>query len=278
MDHQPAGAPPWGYTTPSPPPGDPLIGGDLGGWWSRAMRIVASGWKPLLTIQLVGLVPQALLLVPVVMLGSGDLDGPAPETIDGTTVALIAGYALFGVVVLLCVQAVVTAGAIHVATAVAVGRPARVGAAVRFALRRALPLLGWQFLAGLVAVVALCACVVPVFYVLTVVSILPAVVAFERGGALPRCFRLFHHRLDVSASRLVIAGLVSFGFLMSAQMMATIGDLFGSTGALGGMLGSIVVTALGGVLTVPLILTAYADIRAHAEPLSARDLAGELGL
>jgi hypothetical protein len=289
MDRQPAGVPPHGYTAPPSPPGDPLIGGDLGGWWSRSMRIVGDGWRPLFLIQLIGLLPQVVLVAPVALLAAFDTEGldlQAGGTIDGATVAAIGGYALLTVAVVVAVQALTTVGAVHVAVSVALRRPVRLGAAVGYALRRALPLLGWQTLAVLLAVVSLCACIVPVFYVLTVVSVLPAVVAFERGGALTRCFRLFHHRLDVAASRLVIAAVVSFGFTAAGQSLSTFA---GGSGALGGaawelpgiVSGTVaagLVSAIGGVLIVPLLLTAYADMRAHAEPLSTSVLAAELGL
>ncbi|GIJ43879.1 hypothetical protein Val02_07650 [Virgisporangium aliadipatigenens] len=286
MDQWPGG-PPNGYPPPPPPYGDPLIGGDLGGWWARAMRIVSAGWRPLFLVQLIGLVPQALFVTPVLFLAAGSADDldPRAETIDAATLATLGGYTLLVIAVFVGVQAVTTVGAIHVAASVAFGRPARVGAAVGYALRRALPLLGWQFLGGLLALLALCACVVPVLYVLTVLSILPAVVAFERGGALVRCFRLFHHRTDVAASRLIIAGLVGVGFAMAGEALSRFGDGLGLLGSMvevpglaGGAITAGLVSAVGGVLTAPLLLTAYADIRAHAEPLTSSTLAVELGL
>ena len=89
---QPGGAggvPPGGYLPPpqfGAQPVDPLVSPDYSGWWSRATTIVRHGWKPLATIQAIGLLLSLLLQAPAgiyLAFATDDLERAFPE--PGTT-------------------------------------------------------------------------------------------------------------------------------------------------------------------------------------------------
>ena len=187
----------------------------------------------------------------------------------------------------------------HVAVSVAAGLRPRIGAALGLAVRRMFPLLGWQLLAGLILLAGVCACIVPAFYLAAVFTVLPVVVTFERGAsAISRCFRLFHHDLAASISRVATIAGIGIGVGVVAYIVSTIIQMVpgtptfdpGSSNPFGGVgtgyliavvAGTVVadlMTRAGAVLTAPLTLAAYADMRARVEPLTTATLANEAGL
>ncbi|GIF53827.1 hypothetical protein Afe04nite_83660 [Asanoa ferruginea] len=299
---QPGGAggvPPGGYLPPpqfGPQTVDPLVSPDYSGWWGRATTIVRHGWKPLATIQALGLVLSLLLQAPVgiyVAFASDDLQRAFPE--PGTTsgqadltpffvaLGLGVGAALLGVLV----TSMVTLAVVHVGASVAIGAPVRIDDALRLAARRIFPLIGWQLLTIPIYLVGLCLCVLPVFYVAAVFAVLPVVVAAERTGAVGRCFTLFHRNLGVSAGRLAtILGLTLAVGLIGAVFSGIIeaGTSAGSSTAatvVGVVVSTLISAALSGALAIlvaPLTLTAYADMRARTEPFNAMVIAQELGI
>jgi hypothetical protein len=166
------------------------------------------------------------------------------------------------------------------------GGRADVGDALRGALRRLFPMIGWGLLAWLIVLLGFCACFLPALYFLAVFTVLPAVVLFERGDVIARCFRLFHTDLAASVAR--VGTVIAIGF--AAWLVATVIDSIarGAARAVSAGTGSLVVAtvivtvvdiavAAGfGVLLGPLILTTYADLRARREPLRAEVLAHEI--
>jgi hypothetical protein len=291
--------------------GDPLISPDYSGWWRRTLAIVKHGWRWLALLQVIGFVisllisvPQALLLVTMI----DDL-ARASRTIDPDTGRAVAPdlgplFAMFGLILAgaflgLLVSFVVAIACNHVAVSVAAGLRPRLGAALGLAVRRVFPLLGWQVLAGLIVMVGICACILPAIYLSAVFAVLPAVVTFERGSAaIGRCFKLFHQDLGVSISRIATIGGISIGIAVVAYIINQIiqsvpgqpvfdtdsESPFGDVGTgyiVAVVIGAVVTdlfTRAGAVLTSPLTLAAYADLRARVEPLSTATLADEVGL
>jgi hypothetical protein len=171
---------------------------------------------------------------------------------------------------------------------VAVGAPLDVGAALKLALRRVFPLLGWQILAIPIYLVALCLCILPVFYVAAVFTVLPVVVAVERTNAIGRCFSLFHTNFGPAAARAFTIVGMSIGASVVAGILGSVIDAIArnaAEGSTGVVIGSVVSSAfgavLGGALAVllaPLTLAAYADTRARVEPLNSAVIAQQLGI
>ena len=277
--------PPTGYSLPyiAQPGFDPLISPDAGGWWRRSMAIVKAGWTNLAAIQAIGAVATVTVQVPLQLFLAGQrsgllptapTDGAAPATPNFSALLAFLGLTLAIAFAAVVVGAVVTIATIHVGVTIAAGGQPRLGPALLAAARRAFPLLGWQLVAGLIMVAGLCACILPFFYLLAVFTLLPAVVAFERTNPISRCFRLFHGSLGPAVGR--IAAILGIG--LGAGILGSI--LSGAVGAAGGLaptsattsasvaatvvstLVSAVIAGGAAVLTGPLTLAAYADLRA----------------
>jgi hypothetical protein len=178
---------------------------------------------------------------------------------------------------------------VRVVVAIATTGTADLGSSLAGSARRLFPLIGWQFLAGLLALAGLCACVLPVFYVIAATSVLAAVVTFERGDVIARCFRLFHGDLGASVGRIVTVMGLGFAVSMVGALIGAIPaamfplEADTTTGALVAV--AVVPTlitgalqALVGVATTTLTVTAYADMRARIEPLSTQVLVQELAM
>jgi hypothetical protein len=297
-----------GYDVPfyGQPGYDPLISADYGGWWQRSMAIVKAGWKQLATLQAIGLVVQMVVQVPLlvwVATQSNALSVQAREPDSAAAPDLGPILAAFGLSLLVTFAAVVVSAAIAVATmyvgvAIATRGSADVGPALGLALRRAFPLIGWQLIGGLLVLVGLCLCLLPAVYPIAVLTILPAVVAFERTNAVGRCFHLFHRSFGAAAGRIatilgitiagaIIAGLVSEVVAVASGAPTGLGLEPRSTAVSMGTLVvstaisafvSVTITQAVAVLTGPMTLTAYADLRARAELLSTPTLVNEIGV
>ncbi len=291
------GGPAQPYPAPSfPPPSfpadpsDPLISPDLSGWMQRSTAIIKLGWRPLLILQLLGLVISLPLLTAVSVQGAfntRDLERTAEQAVlepaDFGSFAALLGLALGGGLVSYLLYALVLLASIRVVVALAAEGRADVRASLTGAVRRIFPLIGWQLLTGLLAMVAICACVLPVFYVMAATAVLAAVVTFERGGLIARCFRLFNGSLGTAIPRVLVIGAV---WVAASMITSMPGVLFApgadtSTGVLvAGAIAATVIQLVGqvaiGIVTAPMVVTAYADMRARIEPVSTSMLVAEL--
>ena len=303
----PAAPPIAGYDVPAfaQPGYDPLISPDYAGWWQRSIAIVKVGWKQLATLQLIGLVVQMAVQVPLLVFVAVQSNALARQTTDPDSAAppdFGPIFAALGLSLLVTFAAVVVSAAIAVASmyvgvAIATRGEASVGPALGVALRRAFPLIGWQLLGGLLILAGLCLCLLPAVYPIAVLTILPAVVAFERTNAVGRCFALFHRSFGAAAGRVAtilgftIAGAVVGGLISEIVAVATgapsglglgpaANDVAMGTLILATTISafvSVTITQAVAVLTGPMILTAYADLRARAELLSTPTLVNEIG-
>ncbi|WP_214365926.1 hypothetical protein [Pseudonocardia sp. H11422] len=256
-----------------PPPGsyehpasaDPLVPLNLDQWFGKVFGVVRRSWRSLTLIQLAATLPGLLLggLAQWIVLA-----GAAP-TPDPVATAAAAG----GVVAI--VFAIFAQGAsVFVAIREAVGRPVQAGDALRFAAGRALPLLGWGLLSGVLIFVGLLLLILPGIYVATVVvAALVGVVVVERGG-IDRAFTLVNRRLLPTFGRMVI-------FFVAGLVYSTV---VGVVVELGTEPGSLSELLLGGVLALPLSLASvgvavvtYAELRFHENTaVSSGWLAAEL--
>jgi hypothetical protein len=160
-------------------------------------------------------------------------------------------------------------------------------------------LIGWGLVAGFIVTLGVCACVLPAVYLYAVFTLLPVVVAVERSNAIRRCFQLFHHDLGAAAARIATILAVTAGVGLATSIVNSIVNAatglttspFGVPGpaysqdpgtvVIAAVASSLVSAVLAGavaVLTAPMTLTAYADLRARREGASGPMLAGELGI
>jgi hypothetical protein len=274
---------------------DPLISADYGGWWRRGTAIVKQGWKPLAALQGVGLLITLVIQAPIavyVALRSEELKrlftSEGQDVPDFRPLFAVLGFTLLLTLVGVILTAMITVATVHIGASVAVGSPLDVGAALKLALRRVFPLLGWQILAIPIYLVALCLCILPVFYIAAVFTVLPVVVAVERTNAIGRCFSLFHANLGPAAGRVFTIIGMSIGVTVVVGILGSVVDAVarnaseGTTGVIvGSVISSILGAVIGGALAVllaPLTLTAYADMRARVEPLNSAMIAQQLGI
>jgi hypothetical protein len=284
---------PYAYAYPQYPgfdPADPLISNDFNGWWHRSFRLVRAAWRPLAVIQAIVAVPTLILLLPAMVIFQ-ERQQQALRSLEATTgtdempdfseifagfpILLAAGAAagLFYLVGQLASQQVV----VFTAT----GRTGNlVGPALAAAAKRLLPLIGWYLLAIPVLIVAMVLCFFPVIYVSAALAVLPVVVLLERGNGIGRCFQLFHASIGVSVSR--IATLFGLGIasglvlgLLTTIIDATIGGSFEAPNTTATVINTVLQSAyyfVAYIVTAPLLVTAYADMRARREQFSTADL------
>lgn len=288
-----------GYSVPylSQPGFDPLISPDAAGWWRRSVAIVSVGWMHLAAIQAIGAAVQVMVEVPLKlyiasrptpMLFADPSAGTTPDPPNVTALLEPLGLSLTAVFAATVIGTVVAIATMQVGVVIAAGGQPRLGPALLAAARRTFPLLGWQMVAGLVVAAGLCACVLPALYLLAVFTILPAVVAFERTNAISRCLGLFRGNVGPAVGR--TATIIGIG--VAAGIVTTIFTrLIGATGfaptaastsvSIAATVMSTVIGAItarsSAILTGPLTLTAYADLRARIEPLTTQTLLAELG-
>jgi hypothetical protein len=253
-----------------PAPDDPLISPDFNGWWNRAMRLLSANWRPLVVIQLLWAIPLLIISIIANVVPSenvradspGDLTALLLITLPFTAVTFLLGF-------------VATLATLHLLVQYVTGRPVSVGDALRAGLRRSGAMIGWGILGGLLIVVGFVLCILPGIYVVLVFTILPAIVLLERGNAISRSFQLVHAQFGPAAGRILTIAAVGLGFIVVENAFSSIfgNGFFGSGSASTGAgiitaIITVVISVFSGVVTAPLTLTAYADMRARHEPFA----------
>jgi hypothetical protein len=272
-------------------PADPLISNDFNGWWHRGFQLAKAAWRPMALIQAIVGVPALILLAPA-MVTFQERQRVALARLEATTTsdempdfgALFAGFPIL-------LAAAFAAGLFYmfgqlacqqVVVATATGRPGgKVGPAFLTATKRLLPLIGWYLLALPVAIVATVLCFFPVIYVAAALAVLPVVVLLERGKGIGRSFQLFHTNLGVSVSRIATIAGLSLAGGMALTLLTTIVDAtIGGSVSTPNTTATVINTVLQGAYYVvaypilaPLLVAAYADLRARRESFTTADLA-----
>jgi hypothetical protein len=293
-DAWPSQQPTW---TPPPqpphPPTDALISADLSGWFARYRTALRNGWRQLAAVQAVYLaafgILAALAFSPVytaftdLMRAAEAGREPAAEL---NALLAVFAWVFAGAMLLSLVQLVVSLATLHITATAALGTPAGVGAALLIGLRRLPMMIGWGLLSIPMVLVGLLLCYLPGLYLLAVLVTLPAIVLYERGAGIGRCFALFHHDFSAALSRVatlmgiyLVASMVSSipAYVISFSQGLAAGPnaqpVIPGAGMLIGMAVSLLVPMLvSGLVIQPLSLFTYADLRARYEPFTAADL------
>jgi hypothetical protein len=246
--------------TPTPT-GDPLVPADFGGWFERVVGVARRSWVPLLVIQVLMAVVSAVFLLLL-------------RGLDSAEVGTVVGVSLLGGVGLFAASMVAQGASVFIAIRDAAGEQTTPAMALGFAATRALPLLGWSLLAGLLMALGFVALIVPGLYLTIVFSAtLAGVIIVERAG-IGRCFALVNRRFWPTAGRVMLYGLtfVIYFILVNAVVMSLVDA------------DSAAATVLEQMLTIPLDLAGvgvavvtYAELRFHERPdVSTPTLAAEL--
>lgn len=249
----PAGPP--GYPGASPyVSADPLVATSFSDWWTKVIGVLVRSWQPLLIIQLATVVPGMLIAAVVTASAGGD---PAAVSVGAAFVSLIGGLILF--VVSLLAQG----ASVYVVGKQASGQEVGAGPALNFAAGRALPLLGWGLLAGLLVMVGLFALVLPGLYLLVVFAgSLTGVIMFERAG-IGRTFALVNPAFGQTLGRLLTFLLAALVY--SAIVGAIVGALVGTEGFAASLLSNILTLPVT-FASVGVGVVTYATLRNRENP------------
>ena len=188
--------PPGAYAGGQPPfPGsspyavaDPLVATSFSDWWAKVIGVLQRSWKPLLFIQLATVVPGIIIAALVTAVAAVAI---GTESTAFSIVAALVG--LIGALVLIVVMFLAQGVSVFVVAKEATGEQVDFSSAIRLAAQRALPLLGWSLLAGILVVLGFIL-ILPGLYLLIVFGAsLTGAVIFERAG-IGRTFSLVNPR------------------------------------------------------------------------------------
>jgi hypothetical protein len=255
-----------GYPGASPYAGaDPLVAASFSDWWTKVIGVLTRSWQPLLIIQLATVVPGMLIAAVVTATAGGD---PATVSAGAAFISLIGGLILF-------VVALLAQGAsVYVVGKQASGQEVGAGPALNFAAGRALPLLGWGLLAGLLVMLGLVALVIPGLYLLVVFAgSLTGVIMFERAG-IGRTFALVNPAFGQTLGRLLTFLLAALVY--SAVIGSVVGALVGTEGFAASLLSNILTLPVT-FASVGVGVVTYATLRNRENPaVTTPVLAAEL--
>jgi hypothetical protein len=283
------------------PPKDPLVPANFAGWFQRIVEVIRRSFQQLAMLQLIAALVSAVV--------GGVLAGFSPDTSAysaqveadaaagaapdlgalGGAVGTVLVLSLVGGLISLVANAFVQSGSIYVATRDAAGQSTTASEGLRFSVGRALPLIGWGLLAGVIVGffltlgvflsitvnVALFVLAIPGLYLSIVIfSSLYGVVVIERGG-LGRCFALIKGRFWATTGRMVVAVLLGGIYAGVAQAVSSVVG-GGPTGVFSVILHAVLMIPLG-VAAIAAIVVTYAELRFHENTeVSTPALAAEL--
>ncbi|MGQ0575660.1 MAG: hypothetical protein ACT4RN_15875 [Pseudonocardia sp.] len=246
-----------GYGPAAPPPNDPLVPADLGGWFQRIIATVQRSLVPLLILH--GAVAVVSILT-TLLFGPGMSNLTPDDFASGQFGAEVGGLALVGALIAGLVSLVAAIAAVHVVVTQAGGGPGDVGRALAFAPSRLLPLIGWGILAGLMIAIGLVLIILPGVYLIFVfAATLTGVVVVERGG-IGRCFALFNNRFGPTLGRMALLFVAVLVYFLVVGLIAA---LFGGPGSVGGTVVQALLGIVSGVVGTAATVVTYAELRFH---------------
>jgi hypothetical protein len=258
---------------------DPLVPIGFGGWCTRVIGVWRRSGRTLWRLHVITVVVGALYwaLIVTVIPNYVELQGAvATGQANFADVATYLASALGAELVLLVVGAFVWGAAVFVAIRDAAGWPTTAAQGLRFAAQRALPLMGWWLLAGLLISIGTIMLVVPGLFlmVLCYASLLVVVVVERRG--VGRSIELSSGRFWQTSGRLLIAGLVC---ALVGLVASRIGDwpLPGFAGVALGELSREGLMVPVNVLLTGVAVVTYAELRRHDDGCTTGALAAQLG-
>lgn len=259
----PQGAYPGGQ--PAYATADPLVATSFSDWWTKVIGVLTRSWKPLLFIQLATVVP-AIIIVAIITAAVGT--DPTVVSVGAVLVGVL------GALILFVVGLLAQGASVYVVGKQASGQEVGAGPALTFAAGRALPLLGWGLLAGLLVTLGLFVLVLPGLYLIVVFAAsLTGVIMFERAG-IGRTFALVNPAFGQTLGRLLTFLLAAI--IYSAIVGAIVSALVGPRGFVADLLGNILSLPVS-FASVGVAVVTYATLRNRENPaITTPALAAEL--
>jgi hypothetical protein len=270
-------------TNPSETPGvgasadDPLVPTDFSSWMGKMVDAFSRSWRPVVLLQLVLMITLAVVLVfferaAGSQMGLTTVGTEAKFRFDNPAAAAGLGIAL--AVVALVIGALVQLTCLWVVIKQADGRSIELGAAVRFAASRALPMIGWEIVAGLLVGIGLIVLLPGIYLGVVLLPTLLGVVGVERRG-MGRCFELARGNFMALFGRCCVAVLIAVAY---SEVVQVIGNGIFGRGATGWG-----VQAVSALLQLPLdvagvafLVVTYAELRSRHQPTGTRELSAAL--
>ena len=240
----------------SAPANDPLVPANFGGWFERVLGVVRRSFAQLAVLQAI------VAAVSVVI-------GVVTALMTPDFAALIG---IIGLLVMLVLHAYVSSASVFVAIRDAAGQPTTAADGLRLGASRALPLLGWGLLAGILAAIGFVLFILPGVYLMIVFIALPGVVVVERAG-IGRCFTLVNPRFLPTAGRLLLTALA--GIVYFAIVFALTGVYSPSGSVIGAIVRPILLIPVG-VVSAAVVVVTYAELRFHERGVNTSTLVAEL--
>jgi hypothetical protein len=276
--------------------GDPLVlppGSTFGAWFTKLQEVAKRSWRSALIICAVGIAAPyavAAFFSQVFSWGGYTLFG-AGTFFDVLGSLLLGWVVAFAVAVAGCFVAAAgwAAGTWAVTQEAATGRPANVGQAFSYGLKRAMALFPWTVLAALAFAIGSACLFLPGVYLAFGFSMFGLVAVFERGqNPVARSFSLTHNSAAIGPTlgRVGILFAVSWLYLLVVNLIELGLQVAVSIGNVGGLANRVadgVIEAGGALLAAPVfavlllgLLTTYAELRAREGQVSTGTLAREL--
>jgi hypothetical protein len=244
---------------------DPLVAMSFSDWWTKVIGVLTRSWQPLLIIQLATVVP-GMLIAAIVTAAAG-----TDSTVASVSAAIVG---LVGALILFVVALLAQGASVYIVGKQASGQEVGAGPALTFAAGRALPLLGWGLLAGILVMLGLVVLVLPGLYLIVVFAAsLTGVIMFERAG-IGRTFALVNPAFGQTLGRLLTFLLAAVVY--SAIVGAIVSALVGPTGFVADLLRNILSLPVT-LASVGVAVVTYATLRNRENPaITTPALAAEL--
>jgi hypothetical protein len=244
---------------------DPLVATSFSDWWTKVIGVLTRSWQPLLIIQLATVVP-GMLIAAIVTAAVG-----TDSTVASVSAAIVG---LVGALILFVVALLAQGASVYIVGKQASGQEVGAGPALTFAAGRALPLLGWGLLAGLLVALGLIVLIIPGLYLIVVFAAsLTGVIMFERAG-IGRTFALVNPAFGQTLGRLLTFLLAAVVY--SAIAGAIVSALVGPTGFVADLLRNILSLPVT-LASVGVAVVTYATLRNRENPaITTPALAAEL--
>ncbi|WP_224390114.1 hypothetical protein [Pseudonocardia sp. ICBG1293] len=265
-----------GAPLPSGTSPDPLVPFSFGDWFSKIVGVLQRSWKPLLLINLIVLIPTAILSgISYLVDGSGTRSSFDPVELGAGFAAGLGLTSLLLAVVTVVLSALGYAASVFVVVRDAAQRPWSQEQVIAFAKNRALPVIGWSLLAGLLFVIGFFLLILPGIYLGVVFTAgLIGVVVIERAG-IGRTFALVNPRFFPVLGRLVVFFLIAVAYSVIVSLVIA-GPLALISPVLGGVVGTLLQLPLQ-IAGVAAMIVTYAECRFHEHnPVHTPVLADEI--
>ncbi len=253
---------------------DPLVPEDFSAWMAKIVDAFGRSWRLVALLQFSLNLPLAIVLVLFQHAAGSRITVGSDASLHFRHPGAAAGLGVLLVVLALVLGALVQLGSLWVIVRQADGGTVGLGPALRFALSRALPMIGWEVLAALMIGVGFVLVLPGIYLAVVLIPTLLGVVGLERRG-LRRCFELANRSFLALFGRCCAALLIALAYTRIVQVV--INAIFGSSAdGYGPQLASGLLQLPLDVAGIAFLVVTYAELRGRNVRTTTRELATDL--